>query len=227
MLAGKAVMINWSDVAVQDRPAYYDWHSREHMVGRVGIPGFLRGRRFMAERAGRDFLVLYEVDDLSVLVGAHYMAKANDPSPLTRQTTKVITNSIRALARVELSLGFGQGGYMLTLRFDPKNGAENELNRYLKQEALPRVANMPEIVAAHFCVADKPASTLTPVERQGRPTVVPNWIAMIEGVSLEALERACDAELSQDALLAHGCADTVERDTYRQQIAVTAERSRK
>src|SRR5258708_1103511 len=125
MLAGRGVMINWSDVAPEHRPAYYEWHSREHMVGRVGIPGvcrgrggrmkgsgvgaedragyyewhsredmggrvgipgFCRGRRYIAVHAQRDFLVLYEVDDLSVLTGADYLAKANAPSPLTQRT---------------------------------------------------------------------------------------------------------------------------------------------
>lgn len=56
MLAGQAVMINWSDVAPGDRPAYYELHSSEHMVGRVAIPGFQRGRRYIATRAQRDFL---------------------------------------------------------------------------------------------------------------------------------------------------------------------------
>ena len=83
MLAGKAVMINWSDVAPEHRPAYYEWHSREHMVGRVAIPGYQRGRRYLAVRAQRDFLVLYEVDDLAVVTGPDYLAKANQPSPLT------------------------------------------------------------------------------------------------------------------------------------------------
>ena len=99
MLAGQAIMINWSNVAAENRPAYYEWHSREHMVGRVGIPGYLCGRRFMAARASRDFLVLYEVEDLAVLTGSDYLAKANNPSPLTQHTTKLISNSVRALAK--------------------------------------------------------------------------------------------------------------------------------
>ena len=65
----------------------------------------------------RNFLVLYEVDDLSVMVSKNYMDKANNPSPLTRSTTEVRQNSARALARVKLSLGCGQGGFMLTLHF--------------------------------------------------------------------------------------------------------------
>src|SRR3982751_1270446 len=117
MLKGGAVMINWSDVAPEHRPAYYEWHSREHMVGRLAIEGFQRGRRYLAAQAQRGFLVLYEVDDLSVLTGAAYLAKANKPSPLTQRTTQYVQNSVRGLAKVHASLGIGTGGHALSLRF--------------------------------------------------------------------------------------------------------------
>ena len=45
MLLGHGVMINWNNVAPEHRPAYDAWHCGEHMVGRLAIPGFLRGRR--------------------------------------------------------------------------------------------------------------------------------------------------------------------------------------
>ena len=83
MLLGNAVMINWSDVAPEHRSAYYEWHSREHMVGRVAIPGFKRGRRYIAAQASRDFLVCYEVEDVSVLTSKAYLDKANAPSALS------------------------------------------------------------------------------------------------------------------------------------------------
>jgi len=220
MLAGKGVMINWSDVAPEHRPAYYEWHSREHMVGRVGIPGFCRGRRYIAVRAQRDFLVLYEVDELSVLTGADYLAKANRPSPLTQRTTPFIHNSVRGLANVRASFGIGTGGYALTLRFDPRDGGEDELGRYLTGEALPKLTAIPEITGAHLLVADKTASSQVPVERKGRPTTIPNWIVVVEGITLEALESACDARLAARSLREHGCGDAVERETYSLQIMV-------
>ena len=220
MLLGKAVMINWSDVAPEHRPAYYEWHSHEHMVGRVAIPGYQRGRRYIAARAQRDFLVLYEVDDLSVVTGADYLAKANKPSPLTLRTTPVVKNSVRGLANVKTSLGIGAGGYALTLRFDPREGAEDKLRRYLGEDALPRTAARPDIVGAHLLVADRAASAMVPVERQGRPTIIPNWIVVLEGVSLEAVDGACDANLSAQLLKQHGCADPIARDTYSLQLLV-------
>ncbi len=221
MLAGQAVMVNWSDVAVEHRPAYYEWHSREHMVGRVAIPGFRRGRRYIAANASRDFLVCYEVEDIAVLTSKAYLDMANTPSALTQRTTPFVRNSSRALARVRLSLGIGTGGYALTLRFDPQAGREGELERYLTSGALPRLVEIPEIAGAHFCVADMSVSTIVPVEREGRPTTVPNWILIIEGVSLEAVNRACDAHLSTGSLRQHGCSEPVQRDTYSLQIMVS------
>ena len=127
MLLGKGVMINWTNVVPADRPAYDAWQCREHMPGRVAIPGFLRGRRYIEAfplsfpgPAHREFLTLYEVNDLSVLTGADYLAKANSPSPLTLKTTPVVRDSIRGLSHVRASLGEGMGGAALTLRFDPR-----------------------------------------------------------------------------------------------------------
>ena len=223
MLGGQGVMINWSDVAPEHRAAYYEWH-REHMVGRVAIAGFQRGRRYIAVNARRDFLVLYEVDDLSVLTGADYLAKANAPSPLTLRTTPHVKNSVRGLARVMKSLGIGTGGYALTLRFDPADGAADKLNRYLLDDAFPTLAAIPEIVGVHLLVADKSASTMVPVERKGRPTVIPNWIVVLEGISVAALESACDAHLAQESLRAHGCAGAPARETYSLQLMVAKPR---
>lgn len=218
MLAGKAVMVNWSDVAPEHRHAYYEWHCREHMVGRVAIPGFVRGRRYIAAKASRDFLVCYEVEEIAVLTSKAYLDKANAPSELTRRTTPFVKNSSRALARVKHTLGVGTGGCALTLRFDAAPGEEARLERHLVNEALPPLAAIPEITGAHFCVADLEASTIVPVERQGRPTTVPRWIVIVEGVTLEAVNAAADQHLG--ALARNGCAGDIVRDTYTLQILV-------
>lgn len=219
MLAGQAVMINWSDVAVEHRHAYYEWHCREHMVGRVALPGFVRGRRYIAAKASRDFLVCYEVETIDALTSKAYHEKADAPSELTRRTTPFVKNATRGLARVRKSLGVGTGGCALTLRFDARPGAEAELENHIVSKALPAIADIPEITGAHFCVADVEASKIVPVERQGRPTTIPRWIVFVEGVTLEALNAAGDAHLSE--LSRHGCADLAERDTYTLQIMVT------
>jgi hypothetical protein len=219
MLLGKAVMINWSDVAPEHRQAYYEWHSREHMVGRVSIPGFKRGRRYIAAKASRDFLVCYEVENVDVLTSKAYLDKANAPSALTQRTTPYVLNATRGLAHVRLSTGIGTGGYALTLRFDPEPAREDELEAFLR-DALPAITDRPDVTGAHWCVADVEASSIVPVERQGRPTKIPNWIVVLEGVSPDSVNAACDRHLSADLLRSHGCAAAIERDTYQLQIMV-------
>jgi hypothetical protein len=223
VLLGQAVMINWSDVAPEHRPAYYGWHSREHMVGRVAIPGFMRGRRYIAAQASRDFLVCYEVENVAVLTSKAYLDKANAPSPLTQRTTPFVRNSTRGLAHVRLSTGIGTGGFALTLRFEPVRDGERALQRYLT-DTLPVIAERADITGAHYCVADIEASSIVPVERQGRPTQIPGWIVVLEGVSLDAVNEACDRHLAGESLLRHGCAEPIERDTYQLQILVTHDR---
>jgi len=220
MLAGKAVMINWSDVAPEHRHVYYEWHSREHMVGRVSLSGFCRGRRYIADEACRDFLILYEVQDVDVLRGDEYLTKANAPSTLTQRTTPFVKNAIRGLARVRATYGIGTGGCALTLRFSARPGAEEELGRYLS-EALRPLADIAEISGAHWLVADKEVSSIVPVERQGRPTAIPDWIVVLEGVTFEALREAASLTLNDQQLKERGAAGAIERDTYRLQIMVT------
>lgn len=214
MLLGKGVMINWTNVAPEHRPAYEAWQCGEHMPGRVAIPGFLRGRRYFGHQAERAFLTLYEVTDLSVLTGPDYLAKANEPSPLTRQTTPYVRDSIRGLSRVRASFGEGMGAAALTLRFDPQAGREAAFERFLMAQALPACAQRYDILGAHFIVADREASDMKPLERQGRATQYPNWVVMLEGLTPESVIGAADALLSDAQLTAQGSAGAITRESY-------------
>jgi hypothetical protein len=111
------------------------------------------------------------------------------------------------------------------LRFDPQTGREEALERYLTQQALPQIAQRVDIAGAHLIVADPAASAMTPVERQGRPTTIPNWIVMVEGFTLAAVEHAGAALLSDASLVANGCAGAIERDAYLLQFMVLKPRA--
>lgn len=218
-LAGRAAIINWSDVAVADRHTYYEWHNRENVLRTIGLPGAQRVRRFIAVEADRDFFTCCEVDDLGVITGPDYLAKVSSPSPLTRLATKVIRNAIRGLARVGLSVGPALGGVVLTLRLDAPAEAAEGLRGFLR-DVLPKAVAMPGMVGAHWFESDMPASLYVSPERQGRPTAVPPWAIVIEGVSLDAVVAAGDALLGDDALLRHGAQGPVARGTYRNEITV-------
>lgn len=213
-LAGKAVMINWSDVPLAHRAEYYEWHDREHMEGRLRVPGFQRGRRHLAVDADRDIFNLYEVDSLAVLTSGPYAALTENPSEATRRVGKLIVNAIRALAHVRFTTGIGVGGFVHTLRLDAAPGRGEALGEFLCQRALPALAARSGVAAVHLCVADHDASTKVTGERRGRPTAVPNWSVIVEGSAVESLREAASEALADQALRAAGAAGPVARGSY-------------
>jgi hypothetical protein len=86
-LMGPATMVAIYDLEEEWESKHDDWHSHEHMHERVGIPGFLRGRRYVADGDGTRCFVLYEVDSLDVLTSDAYLERLNNPTPNSRKGT--------------------------------------------------------------------------------------------------------------------------------------------
>jgi hypothetical protein len=223
-LIGQGVVAIWNDVAPEGLAEFYEWHHREHMPERVGIPGFLRGRRYIAVRGAPEFFTLYEATATDVLAGPHYLERLNDPTPLTRHVIpEYFHNMVRGVCEVRFSLGIGQGGYLTTLRL-AKPEREAELLRYLGG-VLPGLYAMPTILGTHLCVADAGASTIETSERQSHGAAVPEWLVMIEGATPEGVDAACDRLLA-DGLTQHGARAGMERGLYRLEISLTSPASR-
>jgi hypothetical protein len=185
-LAGEAVVAIWNGIRPEGRSDFFEWHNREHMPERVGIPGFLCGRRYEAVDAHPEFFTLYETASVAVLSGPDYIARLNAPTQWTRRATAHFTDTARSLCRVARSLGTGCGGWMMTWRYD--TAAANA------DEALLRtLAAAPGVVGVHLCIADRAASGIETEEKKGRPrNAVPGFVLMVEGGSdREQLEAAC------------------------------------
>ena len=213
-LAGQAVVAIWNGIAPEGRIEFYEWHNREHMPERVGIPGFRRGRRYIARYGTPEYFTLYEADSAEVLVGQDYLNRLNNPTPGTRHVVpSYFRDTSRGVCRVRLSLGTGQGGWMLTLRFAAAAGREAELERHLRHAALPPLADIVSVVGVHLCIADQDASGIETAERRGRQVAVPNWLVMIEAAEADAADKACDLLLAGD-LAGHGAGGEMKRGLY-------------
>ena len=220
-LAGQGVVAIWNDILPEGRADFFEWHNREHMPERVGIPGFRRGRRYIALAGAPEFFTLYETDSPEVLAGSDYLNRLNNPTPWTRRATAPFRNVARSLCRVALSLGTGQGGLVVTVRYDVGEGCEDEQRRLLAHRILPELADRPGICGVHLCLADRGASLIETEEKKGRPqAMVPNWVILVEGASERALiETACDAALASPVLIAGGAAAPIERGLYQLQYS--------
>jgi hypothetical protein len=184
-LLGTGAICIWNDIAPEGRAEFYDWHLREHMPERAAIPGFLRGRRFIAIDAATrpEFFTLYETIDAAVLTSADYLARLNAPTPWTRMATQAFRNTARALTHVLCSFGPGAGGILGTLRFAVPEGTEDETVRIILAKLLPQIAGRPGIAGAHLCTTDQQASGAKTTESRDRSDILaaPGWVALIEG----------------------------------------------
>jgi hypothetical protein len=223
-LLGKAAVTIWQDAPAEARGDYYAWHNGEHMPERVGIPGFLRGRRYIALEGEPQFFTLYEAADMAVLAGEDYAARLNNPTPWTRRVAPRLYNNVRSLCEVAYSRGQADGGLMMTWRFDVAKEGEAQLRARL-DHVLSRLAEQPGIAAVHLCVADTAASSVQSEEKKARPrqALVPSRVILIEGCAGRAeLEAACSVGLDAQALAAAGAQAPVARGIYQLQIALAA-----
>jgi len=196
-LSGSGVIAIWNDITDEGRANFYEWHDREHIPERVGIPGFLRGRRYIAHSGTPEYFTLYEVRDRSVLTGPEYLARLNSPTEWTSRSVEHFRNTSRSLCDVEVSLGAGSGGFIGTIRFDCEPSRDVEILDRLSRSILPEVTQAPAICAAHICRADESASNVQTAEQRGRAAnMVPRWVILVEGATQEAVDHVLSTLLS-------------------------------
>ena len=210
MLSGEAVVAIWNDITDAGRAEFYAWHLHEHMPERAGIPGFRRGRRYIAASPATspEFFTLYEADTMQVLQGSDYLARLNAPTVWTRCVTAEFRNTTRGLATVLGSFGPGAGGVVLTVRFAAARDRLSGLTTLLRA-----AADAPRIAAAHLCAGDDAASIQGTAESQGRTDLQepPAWFAIVEATDAAAL----DGVLSDAGLRMAGAAGDLLRGVYR------------
>jgi hypothetical protein len=215
-LLGQAVLMNWSSVPLEDRELYYEWHVRDHMVGRIELDGFHRGRRYIAARAERDFFQFYEVANVETFNSAAYRAKSGSPNALTRRASRLIRDSLRAVGHIVVTVGAGQGGYLATVRLRVDDGELAAAETSLAQ-ILSLVVALPGVVSAHLCKTDWLASGY---ELRAAANI-PDFTVLIEGISLSAIEHACDVAWPAVSLPEPGRANTIMRGLFEHELTLT------
>lgn len=215
-LRGQGVLAIWNGVAAGGDVEFNDWHTREHMPERVGIPGFLRGRRYTAVIGAPRYFTLYETEHVSTLASPAYLERVNDPTPWTRRCLPLFRDTKRTACRVSASVGSGIGGVLATLEVGPAPGRDEDLRAWLIGTTLPAVHERPGIVGVHLCEADLDATTVKTEEKKLRdqPDAVGRWVVLVEGVDPTLLEDACQDLMHVERLTIRGAIDEPRLAVY-------------
>ncbi|MDP2781532.1 DUF4286 family protein [Devosia sp.] len=216
-LLGKAIVAIWNDVKPDGHDNFLEWHVREHMPERLRIAGFLRGRRFRAEAGASQYFTLYEAENAELLVGDEYLARLNNPTEWTLRTTSQFLNAQRGVCKVVWQHGYGEGAWLITMRFDIPQKHSDSFQNYLlrKMSELPAMMG---ITGVSLCIADQEASSHTTTERKGRDVGVPDWIVMIEGTSRSTVTAAAE-QIAASGMEAAG-ASNIETGCFRVEFSL-------
>lgn len=95
----RGLMAFWASIRLANQPAYQRWHNTEHIPERVGIDGFLAGRRYRSTTDDERFLMYYDTVSPETLVGAPYLAALNRPTPRTTAALRWFEDPVRSVYR--------------------------------------------------------------------------------------------------------------------------------
>jgi hypothetical protein len=221
-LLGTGVLAIWNDIDPEAEADFVAWHVREHIPERVALPGFLRGRRYVALDGEPAYFNFYETDSPAALTTPVYLAALNSPSAWTRRVVAHFRDTSRTVCDVAASLGAGEGGVIETIRLQTTSEPENFV-AVMREETLAPIVEAPGIVGAHLLrgrVADSAGGSAEKALRS-QPDEVADWILLIEAVGAEAVQAARKGAAATAVLEHSGVVPGCRRGLYRLQFGLT------
>jgi hypothetical protein len=221
--SGEAALAFWHDVAPGGEAEFDEWHLREHIPERPGVPGFRRLQRYVALGEGPRYFYFYETDSLETLRSPEYLARLGDPTAWTRRILPLYRNNKRTACRVTRSRGTGLGGIVATLELGPAAGREADLRAWLADTVVDEAAARPGMVGAHLLEADPAVSGAAKGDEKKlleRPDELVRWVLLLEGLDRDGPEAVCLDLLGPDALARRGAAGDTTLGLYRLQYCL-------
>lgn len=191
---GNAQLAIWSDIEPDQETDYLHWLTREHVLERVGVDGFLSGRVFRAEANGkRRFFITYELQDTGVLAGPSYLARLNAPTPWSQRTMPILQNFARGGGPVVARAGLGCGSVVVPLRLDL--AAAGLLDVGAQQALVQTVAGLDAVAQVWLMQVDAVGTGVQTKEKSMRRSVegVFDGVLVVESLHAAAVQAALAA----------------------------------
>lgn len=191
-------LVIWTDIDPVAEADFNRWYDDQHLEERVGVPGFINGRRYVALRetdgaqlANAKYLAWYEVDTPDVLGSAAYGERQANPTEWTARIMPSFRNVTRVTCARIAKSGKGIGAVSTTISFEaPETGADALATWLSAQPA--RLTDYDGVIAAQALRpsnADAAQGTTEAVLRAAHENP-PVWCLMLEATSLAAVEAA-------------------------------------
>ncbi|MBM3649375.1 MAG: hypothetical protein FJX11_16450 [Alphaproteobacteria bacterium] len=216
-LLGKGMLIVFCEVKSRDERDFNEWYNREHIDERVNLPGFHRGRRYIAVRGSPKYLATYECDSVEDLATPGYLQLLANQTPWTQAVMARFTKFNRLTTRIQVDLAHGVGGAVATVRFVPDPRARKALVAWLGEIALPKAIARPGLVGA-FAVENDLEVAQAPLQAKSMDHPKADeaeWVVLLEGADAAAVGAAARATLTLAKLKPFGVTATPTIGTYK------------
>lgn len=182
-LAGSAFLALWNDVEAEFDDEYNRWHTVEHVPERVGIAGFIAGRRYVSTApAQARYFTLYEIDTAEVFESAAYRDVIERPTPWSASMRPLLQNVVRATCDTTASRGEGAAGaasaiacVRITSAYDTQHDPQQD-----SSALLAACLALPGVTAAHLGASRQ--SVPGAFEKWSRDDS-PTQVLLVEGIS--------------------------------------------
>jgi hypothetical protein len=191
-LRGRAFLPMWFGLVEGFEREFDRWHTIEHMPERLGIPGFLRGRRYVHARSDRIVFQFYEGSHIELFRSPGYLARLNAPTDWSNRVQPGLVNFVRGACRTLISLGEGVGGALLTVRIVTGDGGSPETCTSLIAAATA-VADFDGVAAVHVGQHVPHITHVETAETRLRPPTTAakfDYVLLVEGIGTPYLEDA-------------------------------------
>src|SRR5262245_32165572 len=227
---GRGVLVIWNDIDEAFEAEFLRWHVLEHIPERVGLPGFLRGQRYVGLDGTPKYFNFYETEDVDALSSDAYRARLNDPTEWTRRVVAHFRNTTRTICTLVASYGRGDGAFIETLRLTTSRDPA-QFRQAVSKDLLPKLADHEGISGAYLLEGAGAASRGDSAEKhlRGAPDQVADWVILIEAVEaafLENLRRTAGAASILESLGVASCERGIDRLQFgltKQELSVRPE----
>ena len=202
----KGLLAVWTDIPADLDYDLNEWYNREHMHERIiGVPGFIRGRRFVAFRGAPRYLAVYEAHSSDVVSSEPYRALVRDPDALSRRFIPKFQNTMKAIGDITVERGDAEGAVIAAVPITTTPGRHGALRSWLSDALLPDLLRSHGVVAARFAEQNPRILSAGTSEHMRATDKYLDALLMIEAVSETDLDAALPL-LTRDDLAAHGAA---------------------
>jgi hypothetical protein len=118
-MADPGILAIFNDAARGRDAELNAWFQGEHLVERLGVPGFLYGRRHQAVSGASAYFNFYLVESPAVLTSTPYLERLDNPTPMTKTIMSgAFVNMNRTICHRTARRGSFRGAYAVTARFN-------------------------------------------------------------------------------------------------------------